>query len=94
VVLGLNSEPKHQPVVDFAGKTFTYPLLLDARPVYAQYRVRSIPCTFIIDRDGKIVSRHAGFAPGHEKGLEDSLKQLLAEPTMSPALSPQPGSSR
>jgi hypothetical protein len=90
VVLGLNSEPKHQPVVDFAGKTFTYPLLLDARPVYAQYRVRSIPCTFIIDRDGKVATRHVGFAPGSERVLEDGLKQLLAAASPTEAAQARP----
>jgi hypothetical protein len=93
-ILSLNEERSATAAIDFARKTFTYPLLPGASQVFRQYRVRVIPCTVIIGRDGTILTRHVGFAPGSERPLEDSLKRLLAPPAMSPALWLQPGPSR
>jgi hypothetical protein len=69
--------------MDFARKTFTYPVLLDADPVFRQYGVQGIPATLMVDRQGKVVNRHVGFSPGMETTLEEELKQLLTPNTTS-----------
>jgi thiol-disulfide isomerase/thioredoxin len=74
VVLGFNDERQPAAAIDFARKTLTYRLLTGAGQVFQQYRVRVIPCTVIIDRDGKILTRHTGFAPGQERVMEDVLR--------------------
>jgi peroxiredoxin len=84
VVLGLNQEPEHPAPASFARKSFiTYPLLLDAGPVFQQYGIDALPTTFVIDRDGKIAGRHVGFGPGGEKQFEEELRQLLIPRTTS-----------
>jgi cytochrome c biogenesis protein CcmG/thiol:disulfide interchange protein DsbE len=77
VILGLSLDQDHQAARGYARKTFTYPALLDAGPVAQNYGVLGIPRTFILDRDGKIVSRHVGFNTGMEKTLEEEAKKLL-----------------
>lgn len=77
VILGLSLDQDHQAAREYARKTFSYPVLLDAGPVAQNYGVRGIPATFILDRDGKIVSRHLGFSAGMEKTLEAEAKKLL-----------------
>jgi peroxiredoxin len=77
VILGLSLDQDHKAARSYARKTFTYPVLLDAGPVAQNYSVRGIPATFILDRAGKIVSRHVGFNPGMENTLEDEAKKLL-----------------
>jgi hypothetical protein len=57
--------------------------LLDAEPVFQRYGIRGIPCTFVIDRDGKITNRHLGYGPGMEKLLEGELQKLLAASSAS-----------
>jgi alanine racemase len=53
-------------------------VLLDAGPVAGQYGVRGIPCTFVIQGDGRIAVCHIGYRPGMERSLEDEVKKLLA----------------
>jgi alanine racemase len=40
--------------------------------------VGGIPVTYLIDRDGKIASRHVGYGEGMEKQLEEEATHLLA----------------
>jgi cytochrome c biogenesis protein CcmG/thiol:disulfide interchange protein DsbE len=77
VILGLNSEQAHEGALEFARKNLTYPVILDARPVFERYGVRGIPTTFVIDREGRITLRHVGFDPGQEKELEAEARRLL-----------------
>jgi thiol-disulfide isomerase/thioredoxin len=85
-VLGLNNDQDRrdrQDAVEFAKKSLTYPVLLDAGPAFNRYLIRGVPTTFVIDKDGKVVSRHVGFSRGTEKILEEELKRLLAPQTTS-----------
>lgn len=83
VILSINNEREHQAVIDFARKMFTFPLLLDAGEVYSRYGVHGMPCTFLIDRDGKVVSRQTGYQPGTEQEIEKEVSRLLGAQTAS-----------
>jgi len=50
-----------------------YPVLMDDGKTSQSYGVTSIPALFLIDKDGRIVKRVAGFIPG----LADDLSQLI-----------------
>jgi peroxiredoxin len=58
---------------DKNGMSFTI-LLDDGRRVASDYRVRGIPATFFISRDGEIVTRYdGGMSP---RALEDGLSKI------------------
>jgi peroxiredoxin len=53
-----------------------YPVVLaDQETVHAFGGIDAVPTTFIIDREGRIASRHVGFA--EKAGLEKEIKMLL-----------------
>ena len=54
-----------------------YPVVLDDGTVNPRYGVSSIPALFIIDREGKIAARHAGFLPGLAEHLSKEIDRLL-----------------
>ena len=83
VVLGLNNEKDHKAPIAFAGKTFTYPIFLDADPVFQLFGVQGFPATFLIDRGGKIASHYPGYGDGMEKRLEMEILNLLVPQTSS-----------
>jgi hypothetical protein len=78
VILGLNTETDHEAALKYAKKTFTYPVLLDAQKVREQYAVQVIPCTYLIDKEGRIAQRFVGYGEGMEKRLEAEAERLLA----------------
>ena len=56
----------------------TLPVLLDDQDVSHQvYGVVYTPTTFLIDRRGRAVFRHVGFAEGQETMLEKEIALLL-----------------
>ncbi len=64
-----------------ADLSITYPIALDPDgEVLAKYaQGASIPLTFLIGADGKVVYRHQNFAEGDEAELEEALKGAIAE---------------
>ena len=62
---------------EFAGKMgINYPVLVDDGKVSETYGpIRSIPTTFIIDKNGKIVKMYIGFRP--KDVFEADIKELL-----------------
>jgi peroxiredoxin len=53
----------------------TYSVLKGTEDVAVQYRVRTIPLLFILDREGKIAKRYPGFSI--EEDLENDIKAIL-----------------
>jgi thiol-disulfide isomerase/thioredoxin len=52
----------------------------DARGAIAkQFEVQAMPTSFLIDRDGNIRVRHAGFREKQREAREQQIRQLLAE---------------
>jgi len=77
VVLAINSQEDAATVQQFINaQEFTFPVLLDTQAsVINQYKVRGLPTTFIIDRDGVIRYVHTGAIT--QRQLEDVIGPLL-----------------
>ncbi len=59
-------------------KNINFPMLLDEdRKIWRQYLVRGTPTHFLIDRDGKVVTKRIGFA--FKKDLEAMLRMIKKE---------------
>jgi cytochrome c biogenesis protein CcmG/thiol:disulfide interchange protein DsbE len=75
VVLGVNYQQKAVDVVPFVEELgLTFPVLLDpAVEVGRLYRVRGLPMTVIVDREGIVRVRHVGYLPAEllRQYLED-----------------------
>ena len=55
----------------------SYPILVGDRAVSRAYGASSIPTTYIIGRDGRIVARHVGFHPTLAGEIRSTVEQLL-----------------
>ena len=56
----------------------TYPIVVDKRrQVAAKYGVSVLPTTIIIDKNGKVIYYHVGYAPGDEDEIEEKVKEAL-----------------
>lgn len=54
-----------------------YPVLWDDKNVNSLYNVSGIPVMFIIDKEGYVVKKHTGFAPGLSEMLLKEVEALL-----------------
>lgn len=69
---------KVKPLV--AQKGWEFEILSDSkRQLQQALNFQAIPQTFVIDRDGLIVSQHEGYKPGDEYELEDEIKVLAQQ---------------
>jgi peroxiredoxin len=60
------------------GRGYKFKVLLDPdKDAYRAFHVASIPMTFIIDEEGKLVYTHLGYNPGDEDVLEEEIKKAL-----------------
>ena len=77
VVLAINSQEDAATVQRFINaQGFTFPVLLDTQAsVLNQYKVRGLPTSFVIDRDGVIRYVHTGAITPQQ--LEDAISPLL-----------------
>ena len=83
VVLGINQEQNHSAVKDYAKNNINYPVLVYADKTYEDYRVQGIPCTYYIDKEGKINKREVGFGEGNEVAMEKLIVKLLNKEKLS-----------
>ena len=72
-------EPRADVTEFLNANEYTFPVALDSEgEIYSQFATESIPRTFVIGADGKIVSATEGFIEGDqvklEKALDDALK--------------------
>lgn len=76
VMLAVNIGQDKQTVKSFANKNgYTFPILLDSTSKIARkYRVSGIPTTYIINKEGKIVTRIVGAREWDLKQIERLLK--------------------
>ena len=78
VVIGVSVDQKGPSVVKpFMEATgVNYPMVMADENIDRAFGgVQSIPTTFIIDREGRVVSKHVGFAP--KETFEKEIKPLL-----------------
>ncbi|MBN1823432.1 MAG: TlpA family protein disulfide reductase [Endomicrobiales bacterium] len=77
-VLGINIENKPEAVKRFVlEKGFSYPVLSGNSRIASEYGVSGIPAFFIINGEGNIVKKYAGYYPGMEEEWEAEIKELL-----------------
>lgn len=57
--------------------SITYPVLLADSNTNSSYSVTSIPTSFIIGKDGKVVNKRLGFVPGSADKLSKEIEALL-----------------
>ena len=57
----------------------TFPILVgaDTNTLIANYRLSATPLNFLLDSDGKILSRQEGYAPGSEASIEVHIQEAL-----------------
>ena len=56
----------------------SYPIVVDKRrEVAAKYGVSVLPTLIIIDKTGKVIYYHVGYAPGDEVEVEEKVKEAL-----------------
>jgi cytochrome oxidase Cu insertion factor (SCO1/SenC/PrrC family) len=58
---------------------YTVPILLGGRSVPNDYKLVMTPTHYLLDSQGKVLSRHAGYTAGDEKSLEREIQQALAK---------------
>ncbi|MFC5269981.1 TlpA family protein disulfide reductase [Adhaeribacter terreus] len=59
-----------------AKKDYTFPVYMPAGSVPAMFQTQTIPTTFILDKNGKIATRHDGMADYDTKKVQDYLNSL------------------
>jgi thiol-disulfide isomerase/thioredoxin len=82
VVLAVNMDQDRKLAEAFLGKTpAKFRVEYDpAGSVARQFGVEAMPTSFLIDRNGKVRVRHAGFKDKHRTEREQQIAQLLKEP--------------
>jgi hypothetical protein len=59
--------------------SYKAPVLLDDKGFSRkEYKIMATPTTCIVDRSGKAIFRHVGYAPGMEAMMEKEIDMLLA----------------
>lgn len=78
IVLGINSGENEKTVADFMKKMgMDYPNLYGTNAVSKKYNVTGIPAFFIIDKNGQIAKKYAGYRNGLEKEWYSEIDALL-----------------
>ena len=79
VVLAINIQESKERVTALVNEMgLTFPVLLDQRgEVTASYRVRGLPTSFVVDREGLILEKHIG--PVTESILDGYLAQAATQ---------------
>jgi len=57
-----------------------YTVLMGDQDVEDRYGAHKIPMTFLIDKQGKIVTKHMGFAPGLSNDIAKEIEELINQP--------------
>ena len=80
-ILGVNIDKTVSQAVGMSG-TFglAFPVLLDpSGEISGLYRIRSMPTTFVVAKDGTVRHTHWGFGPDDPARYEGEIRSLLKE---------------
>jgi cytochrome c biogenesis protein CcmG/thiol:disulfide interchange protein DsbE len=79
VVIAVNLDADAGDAADFlAEHPAEFTVLYDAEGITPRsYEVKGMPTSYLISRDGQLVSRHLGFNVSDKQGMEDSIRELL-----------------
>lgn len=77
VMLSLDQENQHKKIIQFINdKNYTFPVYQPAGPLPKLLRVNTIPTTFIIGPDGKVVTKKTGMANYDTEEMRGFLREL------------------
>jgi peroxiredoxin len=77
-LLAIAVKDKESKVRRFISKhEIPYTVLIDDKGVADEFKAYSIPSTVILDREGKVVLNHRGYAPGMFKDVEEEIRKHL-----------------
>jgi glutathione peroxidase-family protein len=76
----INVVPEEEPLI--AGwrtkHGYTVPVLVGGGSVQSDYKLAMTPTHYLLDSQGKVILRHAGYQAGDEKDLEREIQKALA----------------
>lgn len=76
VVVGINCEDKAEREARFArSKGLSYPILLEAKPIFEAYGTRGMPTNLLIDREGIVRDRRVANWGEFEKRIESLVEE-------------------
>jgi cytochrome c biogenesis protein CcmG/thiol:disulfide interchange protein DsbE len=86
-IVAVNVDREHADAARFLETTApTFPIVFDPVGTLAEHwRVKGMPTSFLIGRDGKIVAVHPGFRPKDRELLERTIRTALASPSANPS---------
>lgn len=81
VLLGINDGEGQDTARNYVeGKNLTFPMVLDpSKNVAQKYRIRSIPTTFLLNKEGVIVTVIIGALDWNQPAIQDTIRRLLEE---------------
>jgi cytochrome c biogenesis protein CcmG/thiol:disulfide interchange protein DsbE len=79
-VVAINLDKKHAPAEAFLDKhPAGFTVAFDADGTAAEaFRVKGMPSTYLVDRDGNVVYSHVGFDPGKTGPLEEAIRRTCS----------------
>ena len=79
IIMGIDpSDKKEDDIASFLSMLgVTYQVILGGEDVSIDYRVSSIPTMFLIDKNGKIIFTHVGYAKETDNILDEVIKKNL-----------------
>jgi peroxiredoxin len=79
VVIAVSTDRSASPVKDFLGKNpLDFPVLMDpGSKVARQFKVFSLPTTFLLDRNGAIVQRYLGEEDWNAPAIREKISSVL-----------------
>jgi len=79
-VIGISMDHSVSDTKEFVSEHHVpYTILMSSDEVEKQYGVTTIPVTFLIDKTGKVVKKHLGFAPGVGEQIEEEIRLLIED---------------
>ncbi len=83
-VVAINLDKDRQLAKDFLSKMDVNFIVAydESGDSASQYRLRGMPGSYLIDRDGKLVAAHIGFRDKDKAGIENAIRNLLKQGTV------------
>jgi thiol-disulfide isomerase/thioredoxin len=81
VVVGVNLDKERKLAADFLRETpARFPIAYDPEGKFASaYKVVGMPSSFLIDREGKVISSHIGFRRDEQEAYEVAIVDALSK---------------
>jgi thiol-disulfide isomerase/thioredoxin len=79
-IVWINAVPEEEALIAAwrSKHGYTVPILLGGHSVQGDYKLAMTPTHYLLDSQGRVLWKHAGYRPGDEKILEREIQQALA----------------